>query len=87
MRQVTAKGRFARALSAVTEWCQRNRHQTILHQHAHLSAMLRGHYGYYGITGNGRRPMVSPSGRADLEEVAIAQGATRKLPPDRRVNC
>ncbi|MFC7693930.1 group II intron reverse transcriptase/maturase [Paeniroseomonas aquatica] len=55
VRQVTAKGRFARALSAVTEWCQRNRHQTILHQHAHLSAMLRGHYGYYGITGNGRR--------------------------------
>jgi RNA-directed DNA polymerase len=55
VRQVTAKGRFARALSAVNEWCQRNRHQTIRHQHAHLSAMLRGHYGYYGITGNGRR--------------------------------
>jgi group II intron reverse transcriptase/maturase len=48
-------GRFARALSAVTEWCQRNRHQSIRQQHAHLSAMLRGHYGYYGITGNGRR--------------------------------
>jgi RNA-directed DNA polymerase len=55
VRQVTAKGRFARALSAVTEWCQRNRHQSIRQQHAHLSAMLRGHYGYYGITGNGRR--------------------------------
>jgi len=55
VRQVTAKGRFARALSAVTEWCQRNRHQPIRQQHAHLSAMLRGHYGYYGITGNGRR--------------------------------
>ncbi len=55
VRQVTAKGRFTRALSAVNEWCQRNRHQTIRHQHAHLSAMLRGHYGYYGITGNGRR--------------------------------
>lgn len=55
VRQVTAKGRFARALSAVTDWCQRNRHQPIRQQHAHLSAMLRGHYGYYGITGNGRR--------------------------------
>ncbi len=55
MRQVTAKGRFARAVSAVTEWCQRHRHQPIRQQHAHLSAMLRGHYGYYGITGNGRR--------------------------------
>jgi group II intron reverse transcriptase/maturase len=55
VRQVTAKGRFARALLAVSEWCQRHRHQSIQHQHAHLSAMLRGHYGYYGITGNGRR--------------------------------
>jgi RNA-directed DNA polymerase len=55
VRQVTAKGRFARAVSAVTEWCQRHRHQPIRQQHAHLSAMLRGHYGYYGITGNGRR--------------------------------
>jgi hypothetical protein len=55
VRQVTAKGRFARALSAVTEWCQRNRHLPIRQQHARLSAMLRGHYGYYGITGNGRR--------------------------------
>ena len=52
VRQVTAKGRFACPLSAVTEWCQRNRHQSI---RQHLSAMLRGHYGYYGITGNGRR--------------------------------
>jgi len=55
VRQVTAKGRFARSLAAVTEWCQRNRHQPIRRQHDHLSAMLRGHYGYYGITGNGRR--------------------------------
>jgi RNA-directed DNA polymerase len=55
VRQVTAEGRSARALAAVSEWCQRNRHRSIQHQHAHLSAMLRGHYGYYGITGNGRR--------------------------------
>jgi group II intron reverse transcriptase/maturase len=55
VRQVTAKGRFARALATVTEWCRRNRHRPIREQHAHLAAMLRGHYGYYGITGNGRR--------------------------------
>jgi RNA-directed DNA polymerase len=41
VRQVTAKGRFARALAAVSEWCQRNRHQSIRQQHEHLSAMLR----------------------------------------------
>jgi RNA-directed DNA polymerase len=55
VRQVTAKNRYARALAAVTEWCRSNRHQSIPDQRAHLTAMMRGHYAYYGITGNLRR--------------------------------
>jgi group II intron reverse transcriptase/maturase len=55
VRQVTAKGRYARALAAVTERCRANRHQPIPEQHARLSAMMRGHHAYYGIAGNGRR--------------------------------
>jgi group II intron reverse transcriptase/maturase len=55
VRQVTAKSRYARALAAVTDWCRRNRHWAIPEQHAHLSAMMRGHYAYYGISGNSRR--------------------------------
>jgi len=55
VRQVTAKGRYARALAAVTDWCRENRHRPIAVQHAHLSAMMRGHYAYYGVTGNSRR--------------------------------
>jgi RNA-directed DNA polymerase len=55
VRQVTAKSRYARALAAVTEWCRANRHQPISEQHARLSAMMRGHYAYYGVGGNGRR--------------------------------
>jgi group II intron reverse transcriptase/maturase len=55
VRQVTAKNRYARALAAVTDWCRRNRHQPIPDQSAHLSAMMRGHYAYYGISGNFRR--------------------------------
>ena len=55
VRQVTAKNRYARALAAVTAWCRVNRHQSIPDQHAHLTAMMRGHYAYYGITGNSRR--------------------------------
>src|SRR5215831_1372763 len=31
------------------------RHQPIPDQHHHLTAMMRGHYAYYGITGNSRR--------------------------------
>jgi group II intron reverse transcriptase/maturase len=55
VRQVTAKNRYARALAMVTAWCRSNRHQPIPDQHAHLIAMMRGHYAYYGITGNARR--------------------------------
>jgi hypothetical protein len=55
VRQVTAKNRYARALAAVTAWCRINRHQSIPDQQAHLTAVMRGHYAYYGITGNSRR--------------------------------
>jgi RNA-directed DNA polymerase len=55
VRQVTAKSRFARALAAVTDWCRHHRHRSIPDQHARLSRMARGHYAYYGISGNSRR--------------------------------
>jgi hypothetical protein len=55
VRQVTAKNRYARALAAVTAWCRINRHQPIADQRAHLTAMMRGHYAYCGITGNAQR--------------------------------
>jgi group II intron reverse transcriptase/maturase len=55
VRQVTAKNRYARALAAVTAWCRVNRHRSVPDQYAHLTAMMRGHYAYYGISGNFRR--------------------------------
>jgi RNA-directed DNA polymerase len=53
MRQ-TAASRFNRVVKAIADWCRRNRHRPIPEQHATLSRKLRGHYGYYGITGNSR---------------------------------
>jgi RNA-directed DNA polymerase len=53
--QVTAKQRYARALAAVTVWCRKNRHLPIPEQHTQLVAKMRGHYAYYGISGNFRR--------------------------------
>src|SRR5262249_60058292 len=50
-----AQLRDLRALAAVTAWCRINQHQPISDQHAHLTATMRGHYAYYGITGNSRR--------------------------------
>ncbi|WP_409518890.1 reverse transcriptase domain-containing protein [Paraburkholderia sp. LEh10] len=54
MLQKTAKDRLARAISAFNIQCRRMRHWTVREQHARLCRMLRGHYAYYGITGNGR---------------------------------
>jgi group II intron reverse transcriptase/maturase len=53
--QVTAKMRFARALRVVSDWCRKFRHWSLPTQHARLSRMVQGHYGYYGITGNHQR--------------------------------
>jgi RNA-directed DNA polymerase len=55
VRQTTAKSRFARSLAAVKDWCRINRHRPPREQRAWVSAVLVGHYAYYGITGNIRR--------------------------------
>ena len=39
-------------VKALAEWCRKNLHAPIQEQHQKLVQKLRGHYGYYGITGN-----------------------------------
>jgi len=53
MRQ-TASKRLSRAVRSIAQWCRWNRHRPVCQQHATLSQKVRGHYAYYGITGNGR---------------------------------
>lgn len=48
----TRKARFSRALCQVSLWCREHRHEPIGQQQQALAAKLRGHYGYYGVTGN-----------------------------------
>jgi RNA-directed DNA polymerase len=52
IKRKTAPSRFTRALALIRAWCRRNRHEPLKLQHAVLSRKLRGHYSYYGITGN-----------------------------------
>jgi group II intron reverse transcriptase/maturase len=52
LKHKTSHQRLGRALERVRQWCKRNRHVPVRDQHAHLCAMMRGHYGYYGVTGN-----------------------------------
>ena len=52
VKRQTARSRFGRALQRVSQWCRQHLHDKIARQHAHLVRMVKGHYGYYGITGN-----------------------------------
>ena len=53
--QRTAKDRYARALRSIHLWCRKHRHVPLAKQHAMLTRKMRGHYAYYGITGNSKR--------------------------------
>ena len=53
VKQRTSKSRFTRSLARLKEKCREMRHWRLAEQHQMLSRMLRGHYNYFGITGNG----------------------------------
>jgi group II intron reverse transcriptase/maturase len=48
----TMKSRLARSVQKIDKWCRNNRHKPIMEQWKKLCEKVRGHYGYYGITGN-----------------------------------
>jgi group II intron reverse transcriptase/maturase len=52
VRKKTARDRLRRSLNTMTQWCRRYRHHKVAWQHEHLVRKIRGHYGYYGLTGN-----------------------------------
>lgn len=54
VKRKTAKSRFGRALKRVSQWCRLNRHRPLAEQLAALNRKLKGHYAYFGITGNAR---------------------------------
>jgi group II intron reverse transcriptase/maturase len=52
VKRKTAKDRFSRTLRRIGEWCRKHRHLDVKAQRTTLAQKLRGHYGYFGITGN-----------------------------------
>jgi hypothetical protein len=52
IRLKTAADRFSRAVRSIDSWCRDNRHISIREQQQKLNEKLRGHYAYYGVTGN-----------------------------------
>lgn len=54
VKRKTASDRFGRALKRIGRWCRRYRHLRVADQRVALNRKLRGHYSYYGVTGNAR---------------------------------
>jgi RNA-directed DNA polymerase len=52
VKRRTSASRLRRAIKTVAHWCRFNRHLSIAEQHQTLSSKLRGHFAYFGITGN-----------------------------------
>ena len=52
IKRKTASNRLTRALRRVSEWCRAHRHEPLHAQQQALARKLRGHYAFYGITGN-----------------------------------
>jgi group II intron reverse transcriptase/maturase len=54
VKRKTARDRFRRSLKSIATWCREHRFLSLSGQQAALTAKLRGHFAYYGITGNSR---------------------------------
>lgn len=54
VKQKTMASRLRRSFRRVSDWCRSHRHLPVGHQRRYLSLVIRGHCGYFGITGNSR---------------------------------
>lgn len=54
VKRKTARSRLTRALKSLRVWLRRTLHLDVRDQHVELAQKVRGHYAYYGITGNYR---------------------------------
>jgi len=50
----TRSARLRRSIQAVAAWCRRYRHLPVEAQHAALVRRIRGHFNYFGVSGNSR---------------------------------
>jgi RNA-directed DNA polymerase len=53
IKRKTSSSRLRRALRRIADWCRKHLHDPVAQQSRTLGQKLRGHYAYYGLTGNG----------------------------------
>jgi RNA-directed DNA polymerase len=73
VKRKTARSRLKRALATLAEWCRKNLHHPLSEQHQKLTQKLRGHYGYYGIIGNGNRLLEFREGARRIWRLALSR--------------
>jgi RNA-directed DNA polymerase len=54
VQRKTAQKKLTSAVRRVYEWCKKHRHDPVKDQWKALCRKVQGHYGFYGITFNGR---------------------------------
>ena len=52
IRRKTMRKRLTRGFKAINQWCRENLHEPLREQVEQLGRKLKGHFGYYGLTGN-----------------------------------
>jgi len=50
----TRSARLRRSVQAAADWCRRHRHLPVKTQHTALTRRLKGHFNYFGVSGNYR---------------------------------
>jgi group II intron reverse transcriptase/maturase len=50
----TRRASLRRAIQSIYDWCRRHRHHPASVQHAALTRRIRGHFNYFGVSGNFR---------------------------------
>ncbi|MFC1642253.1 group II intron reverse transcriptase/maturase [Myxococcota bacterium] len=85
VRQKTMKSRLRRALRRSSTWCKENRHLPVREQSKVLSQKLRGHYSYYGVTGNFRALMRLYDRVQRIWHKWLGRRSNRPFPWDRMV--
>jgi group II intron reverse transcriptase/maturase len=52
VKRKTSQESFRRGLRQISHWLRDHRHWPVVVQHRRIERTLRGHYGYFGLTGN-----------------------------------
>jgi group II intron reverse transcriptase/maturase len=78
VRRKTMRKRLSRAIKGINRWCRQHRHEPLRIQVEQLGRKLKGHFGYYGLTGNYRSLQRFREGVLEVWRKWLARRGDRK---------